>query len=298
MKTLKSVVWLSLLISILALFATSFGIFTLDNGGTSSFTTIHGETIEIYGKGLYRNDSLLIGAGNRGVDVVTLALGIPLLLISIYLYIRKSLRGGILLLGVLAYFLYVYATLAFGTSYNNFFLIYVSIFSACFYTIILLFTSIDIKELAQSICDSLPRKGIAVLMFAVALLTFAVWIESPITSLITGKNPEVLGNSTTLVTHAFDLAIIVPALFLSAILIVRRAAIGYLIAFPLLFITAMLAPSVISMTMFQLSAGVLLTTEEIAGFVAGFAVLGFFAIWAIVVFLRKLPKSFSDVTNI
>lgn len=289
MKTLKPVVWLSILIVILSLITASVGLFWQEDSNPFIFTSVRGDTVEIYGQGLYRYDSCLIGAGNRGVDALILFLGIPLLVVSVLLYCHGSLKGGLLLIGVLSYFLYVYATLALGASYNDLFLVYVTLFSASFYAILLLFKSVDIQALSSYFLTRLLGKSIVVLLFFTGLLTLVVWLESPVRSLVQGQPPELLGNSTTLVTHALDLAIIVPALFLSGVLILRQEPIGYLIAFPLLFIIAMLGPGVIAMTASQLLAGISFSTSEIVGFIAGFIILGLSAIWFIIVFLRNLP---------
>ena len=78
MKTSNIVIWLSLLIAGLALIAATVGVFWQTDGNSFSFTTLRGQTVQIYGRGLYRYDTVFTGAGFRGTDVVTLLLGIPL----------------------------------------------------------------------------------------------------------------------------------------------------------------------------------------------------------------------------
>jgi hypothetical protein len=51
MKTQKAVVWLSSLIVVLALVAAGIGLFWQDGGHTFLFTTLHGQTVQIYGQG-------------------------------------------------------------------------------------------------------------------------------------------------------------------------------------------------------------------------------------------------------
>ena len=84
----------------------------------------------IHGEGLYRYDSLFTGAGNRGVDAVTLLLGVPLLLLALDRYRRGSARGALLLLACLGYFAYVFTSMAFGVAWNELFLVYVALLSA------------------------------------------------------------------------------------------------------------------------------------------------------------------------
>ena len=76
------------------------------------------------------------------------------------------------------------------------------------FALLLLFKSVDIQALSSYFLTRLPRKSIVVLLFFTGLLTLVVWLESPVSSLVQGQPPELLGNSTALVTHALDLAII------------------------------------------------------------------------------------------
>ena len=125
MKSSRIVICLSWLIAVLAFVAAGIGLFYQDGGNSFSFTTLHGQSVQIYGQGLYRYDIPIIAVGYRAADAVTLVLALPLLIISLLLYRRGQFRGGLLLTGVLAYFLYTYGSMAFGAAYNPLFLVYV-----------------------------------------------------------------------------------------------------------------------------------------------------------------------------
>src|SRR4249920_141070 len=98
MTTKSSPVVLTLVavIAILAAVATGTSLL-LDTATTGpvSATSVEDAAMRMYGHGIYQYDSLLVGAGFKGVDIVTTFLGIPLLLISTVLYRRGSLRGGL-----------------------------------------------------------------------------------------------------------------------------------------------------------------------------------------------------------
>lgn len=277
------------LIVLLALVAAGTGLLFHDGGAPYGFTTLRGETAMIYGQGLYRYDSLMAGSGQRGVDLLTLLVGVPLLVVATLRYRRRSARGGLLLSGALVYFLYVYATLSFGTAFNALFLVYVALFSASFYALILLVASADIPRFTSHLADGLPHRRIGVFLIASGLLTLVIWLEAPLTSFLTGRPPVLLGHATTLVTHGLDLAIIVPAAFTAGTLVLRRDPRGYLIAVPLLILIAMLVPAIIAMTVSQLQAGVVFTTAEWVGPISGFLVLGGLGIWITAGVLRRLP---------
>jgi hypothetical protein len=289
MRTSNAVVGLSALIAVLALVAAGIGLFYGDGGSPFTFTSLRGQPVEIYGQGLYRYDTLFQGAGNKGTDMVTLFLGIPLLVLSVLLYRRGSLRGGLLLMGALTWFLYTYASYALGpVAYNDLFLLYVALFSASLFALVLTFRSFDVRALPARFSARLPRRGLAIFMFVSAFVTLVVWLVAPTTALLQGEPPERLDTYTTLFTNALDLAIIVPIVFLAGVLILRRDPLGYVIAFPLLVLEAFLAPMIAAQTVSQLRARVTFPPGQIVGPIGGFATIAVVAIWVIVILLRNV----------
>ncbi|MDP8948067.1 MAG: hypothetical protein M3N09_08220 [Actinomycetota bacterium] len=291
MKTSNVVVLLSALIAVLALVAAGAGLFWQGGDGPYSFTTLRGQTAEIYGQGLYRYDTLFSGAGYKGQDAVVLFLGIPLLVVSTLIYRRGSLRGGLLLVGTLAYFLYTYASMALGATYNELFLLYVALFSISLYAFVLAFTAIDLRTLGSRFSARMPRLGPAIFMLASGLVTLVVWGGPIVSALIGGEPPERLDTYTTKFTEALDLATITPATFLAGVLILRREPLGYLIALSLLVLEAMLAPLIVTQTVFQVSAGVTYPLGQIVGPITGFVSLAVVAIWITVAILRNISDS-------
>lgn len=128
-------------------------------------------------------------------------------------------------------------------------------------------------------------------MIFAGLVTGFVWMSEPASDLLGGEAPSRLDASTTLVTAALDLAIIVPLSLLAGVLIRRQAPLGYLIAFPLLGIITLLGPTFIAQTISQLDAGVEFTTAEIVGPLAGFGTTALLATWVVVRLLQWLPDS-------
>lgn len=275
-------------IAALAIVATLAGLFYDTSGESYEIVTDRGATVEIDGAGLYRHDSILRAGANRGSDVLTLTVGIPLLLGTMLLHQRGSIRGTLALLGSLAYVLYVYATLSLGTAYNTLFLLYVALFGASLAAFIVTFASIDQDDLAARVKTTMRPRIPGVFMIASGVVTLGVWLVDPVAALVSGTDPELLEHSTTLTTHALDLAIIVPAAIAAGWLILRGQVIGYLMAMSLLVIYVMLAPMISLQTVFQLAAGVTFGTAEIVGPIGGFVVLSLLASWVILTILRNI----------
>ena len=95
------VVALGYAIALLAAVAGALGLFTTGGHGSAVVTSLRGQPTDLYGLGVYRSDSVLIGVGNRGTDAVTLFLEVPALVTALRLYRRRSLRGTIALVGIL-----------------------------------------------------------------------------------------------------------------------------------------------------------------------------------------------------
>jgi len=267
-----------------ALIASVVGLFSRSSGTPYSTTTLRGQTAQIYGQGLYRFDTVFFGAGFKGQDAVILFLGVPLLIIALLWYSRGSTAGHLLLLGVLAYFLYVYASMAVGAAYNSLFLIYVAAFAASLYGFVLSFSTFDIQSLAG--LSSPPRAPLAAFMIFAGVVTLGVWGAPLVTALLSRSAPDRIDTYTTMVTYAIDLAVITPATFLCAALVFRGDPLGYFIAVPLLTLIILLAPQIVLSTVFQRAAGVPFSVGEMIGPIAGFVILGAVAAGLLVPLLR------------
>jgi hypothetical protein len=291
MRPSPTILLLSLLILVLTAIASGAGLFWTGGPSPFPFTTLRGETAQIYGQGLYHYDTVFAAAGYKGVDATLLAFGLPALIVCALLYRRGSLRGGLLLSGVFGYFLYVYISYAFGAAFNPLFLVYVALYSASFFALVLTITSIDLRSLPPQVLASLPRLGPGLFMLAGGLVTSFVWLSPLISAMLQGRPPDLLDSYTTKVTDAFDLGLITPATLLAGLLILKRNPLGYRLAFPLLGIILLLVPQIVLGTLFQLAAGVAFSPGEIIGPISGFLVLGLLAIWVTVAILRQLPAS-------
>jgi hypothetical protein len=289
MKPSRTVVWLSWLIAALALVAASMGLVYQNGGSAFAITTLRGETVEMYGQGLYRYETLRDGSGFRGVDLFLIVVAIPLLLWFTFLYRRGSLKGGLLLAGTLAYFLYNATSQTFGYAYNSLFLVYLAEFSASLFACVLAFTSFDAQALAGQLTDHLPRRAVAGFLFVVGGSLLTVWLGLDILPAISaGKAPALTGH-TTLPTHALDMGVIAPVAVVAGALVLRRAPLGYLLATTLLVMSAILGAGIAALSAAQLMAGAL-SPAETAMFVVPFVLLAAVGSWLTIVVLR----SFAD----
>lgn len=291
MKLKSSLNWLIPLIVILTLVVAGVGLFWMDGGTAHPFTTVHGETVQIYGQGLYSHDTVFSASTTRGTDMVTLFVCLPLLVVSFVLYRRGSLRGGLMLAGVLAYFLYYGASLGLDKAYNSLFLVYIALFSACFYAFVIAFTAIDLQVLSSRISDQLPVRGMAVFMFIVGVGLAFIWLSDVVTALLNDSIPAAIGASTTAVTYTIDVGIIAVACILAGVQVLRRTSLGYLLFAILNVMLAMVGAMVIGQTIMELAAGIELTPGELIGKSASFVIMAGVAIWLTNILFQKISET-------
>lgn len=263
MKFNKIITLLVLCIIALSLVASVYGIFSNQGQGQYEFKSIQGETVSIYGKGLYKNDSISIVAQGKAQDIVTLILGIPLLTISLYLTRKGLLKGRLLLTGTLGYFLYTYMSYTFLWMYNSLFLMYVMLMSASFFAFILSIMSIDIKKLSLAFNEKLSVKFVGWFQIFLAVFIGLLWLGKIVSSLVSGTMPTGLEHYTTLVIQGMDLGFIVPTAVLSGILIIKRNYYGYLLSSVIIFKGITMATALTAMVIGQAIAGVQMSIVEI-----------------------------------
>lgn len=279
------------LIVVLAAIAAGVGVFYQDGGTAFPFTTLRGETVQIYGQGLYHYDTPLIAIGYRVIDAVILGLCIPALLISIRLYRRNSLRGGFLLAGTLAYFLYYYGSMALGAAYNNLFLVYIALMSLSLFSFVLALTCFDMQKLPSQFTGHFPRRGIGIYLVVSGLVVMLVWIGlSIVPALLAGAAPVEIGSYTTSITDVVDIGIIAPAFMLAGVLFLRRAPFGYLLAGVMLVLTVLLGTSLLAAGIAQMLAG-LMSIGQFIGFTVSFAILTLCGIVFTVLLFRSIVGS-------
>lgn len=280
--------WLASAVAALAAIASAEGLFRREGGGRVAVTSIRGEAVELYGVGPYRVDTVLLAEGSRGTDIVTLALAIPLLLAASAAYRRGSLRGTLLLAGALTYFLYVYASRSLYNAYNYLFLVYIAAFSASLFGLVALVSTADRTGVAARLSAGRPRRGLSAFLAICGAVTSVVWLLPLLASTARGEPPKLLDTYATSVTDVLDLGVLVPTLFVTAVLVRQRRALGYLLAAALIVLLVLIAATIVAGTALQLAAGVTFDPGEVVGPISGFVVLGAIGIVLLLRLLRDV----------
>ncbi|HCW72601.1 MAG TPA: hypothetical protein DHM90_01105, partial [Clostridiaceae bacterium] len=126
--------FLSYLVVVLTFIATLVGIFYAFGGERFIVENIYGESIELYGDGIYQYNSVLKAMGNKGTDMVML---IVAFLFALFTVLReKSSLYRLLQIGTLTALFYYSSCLVFGVTFNSLFPVYVMLFSSSLFLLI------------------------------------------------------------------------------------------------------------------------------------------------------------------
>jgi len=193
-----------------------------------------------------------------GQDIVNLFIISPLLLISSILYYKGNRKCMFIWGGLLVYIFYAYVIYCFALPFNSLFLVYCAVLGFSFYSLTyFLLTNINepIKEWYK---NNVPIKTVSRFFIIIAFLFYFVWLKEIIPSLITGETTQsVIENGfLTNPIHVLDIAFFLPALLITAILLLKDNKYGLLLAPILLAFTIFMALAIIGMVFVMVLSGI------------------------------------------
>lgn len=224
------------LIAIVAVVATSFGILSESGPGTYTHESIRGETVKIYGKGIYQHMSAELAPQGIAQDYVTLFLGVPMLLFSLFWARKGSIKGRYLLAGTLGYFLVTYLFYLVMGMYNMLFLGYAFLLGTSFFALSLVMISLNPIKLDKYFSRTTPTTLTGGFLIFNSIVIGLLWLSIVIPPLIDGSIiPPEVEHYTTLIVQGLDLALLLPLSFVSGYLLIKQKLFGYLLA-PIYFV--------------------------------------------------------------
>ncbi|RYZ47525.1 MAG: hypothetical protein EOP49_21110 [Sphingobacteriales bacterium] len=228
MKHSRTLTMIVVLIAMAAVVCACGGIFSEGGPGPYDHRSIHGQEVHIWGRGLYRDMSAEVAPQGVAQDYVTLFIVLPALLLSLYHARKGSVRAATVLTGILGYFMVTYIFYLAMGMYNAFFLLYVLLAGLGFYGFILAFMNVRKPGGPDSITSI--RFGAWLLIIESSVIAL-LWLSVVVPPLLDGTViPAQVEHYTTLIVQGFDLAILLPAAFLSGVLLLRKNPWGMLLA--------------------------------------------------------------------
>jgi len=205
---------------------------------------------DLYDEGGWAREAL------RGGDLVTLLLAAPLLLVALVLATRGSQRARAVWIGMLVYAVYNGAFYAFGTTFNDAFLLHIAILSTSIFALACAIVSTDLVAVAATFTRVRGARWVGMFLAVVGTMQGVLWLFVLARNVATGEliaEVPVAGQHLVL---ALDLAFLVPSLVLSGVLLFRRLPLGYLLGTAMAVMGAVYQINMLAAGVFQDRAGV------------------------------------------
>lgn len=244
------------LIATLSVISSLVGLLYQYESDLDTITSVNGQIVSLYQTGLYYRDSVSVASQGIASDLITLIIGVPALLLSLFAYNKDSLKGKILLTGMVGYFLYTYVSYVFLWNYNFMFLVYVMLMSLSLFTFIYLMTQYDYASFKNHFSDKTPLKLIGIYQIVIGVFVMLMWLGTILSGLVNNQTPEIVEHYTTLVIQALDLGIVVPAAIMSGVLLLKKENLGFVMSSVIVVKGTMMVIAILAMIINQMISGI------------------------------------------
>lgn len=176
------------------------------------------------------NGTAVMNGSARGTALGALFVAVPSLIVSMILVSRGDVRPVISWLGAVAFLQYNSVLFLLGTPFNSLFLLYTAMFALAFWTLVLLLRAIEVETFAARFAARVPSRALAIYVGAIAVLNAAAWLATIIPALFR-RSPTFLAGTglTTNPIYVQDLSFWIPLMAVTAVLLWRRQAWGYVL---------------------------------------------------------------------
>jgi hypothetical protein len=208
-------------------------------------------------RGFYHLESVNWQAQSIGQDIMDLFLVIPVLLISAALAYAGSRAAKFTWAGTLLYLVYTFAIYCFDVHFNSLFYFYCLCLGLSFYSLLYFLHSEVLSPDNEIHQLSSTTRTIGVYFIATSIVFNALWLSDVITAILYDTLPKGLIDTglPTNPVQVMDLAIILPALAGTGILLLRENRIGFLLAPALLVFTLLMNLTIAGLNIVMLSRG-------------------------------------------
>ena len=233
----------------------------------------------------YVHDSTSMGAQGMGQDVFDLLVVVPLLLISLVFSCRGNRAAFLVLAGTVFYVLYSYVVYAFGVHFNSLFLVYCAVFGTSFYLFLLCIIELNSLQVHSWFSDNSPNRATGIFFIIIAVLFYLLWLKDVVPAILSNSVPATVTDNDLLVNpvHVLDIAVVLPGLVVTAILLFKKHPLGYIFAPIYLVFTFLLALALIAMVV----------ALELRGISEDISIAGIFVVLAVIsaVFLYQFLRN-------
>ena len=234
----------------------------------------------------YARDDISMATQGIGQDLVDLFLVVPLLMIILAMAVKNNRTALLIYNGLLFYVLYSFFIYAFGVHFNQMFLLYCAVLGLSLYSFILVTCEMNRMDVVSWFSGKVPTQLTASFFILIALMFYLLWFKDVVPAIVNDTVPKTVSDYNLLVNpvHVLDIAIALPALLITGVLLFRKHRLAYILTPVFLVFIIILAIALIGMVLMLKAEGISDDTS-IAWIFTGLAVISIIVLW---MFLQKM----------
>lgn len=176
-----------------------------------------------------------------GQDISNLFLVVPALILSAFLASRGIRSARIIWIGTMITNIYSYVIYCFSVHFNFLFHVYCIILGLSLYSVIYFFFHYMKEDYKSWYTEKVPVKATGIFLLVIAGIFLLLWLSQSLPAAIAGTVPETIikDGLFTNPVHALDYSFYLPLMFISAVMLLKRKPLGYLLA-PMMIVFAII----------------------------------------------------------
>jgi hypothetical protein len=274
--------YLSLVVILMLCVCSLAGIFSLDFTNSFDITNQYGDTVTIFGSGIYSGDTYFKAPIFIGTDFCILFVVVPLFIIA---YIKKKKHNSnsdkLNLMALHAVAFYYAMSMAFGAKYNQLHLVYIILFASSLFGMFQTKREIELEKIHTPL-----TKGLKLFLIVTEIVLIVAWLPDITIALINGKPIPLIGVYTTEITYVLDMGLVAPLCFICISMLKKQEGLGVIILAAILKLCLIVGIMIIPQSICQYLSGIEVPLVSLITKAASFVVLGGFAFY----FEQKLYK--------
>lgn len=236
---------------------------------------------------LYHQETLNWQIQSRGQDIIDLFLIAPILLLSTYMSIRSNKWWISIWAATIVYLIYSFLIFCFSVHFNFLFPVYCLILGLSFYSILYYIIILRKLTLPERFAASPITVAIGIYLIFISVMFYGLWLSEILPFVIKGETPTSLietGLQTNPV-HVIDLSVILPGVFITGVMLLKKNYLGLQLAAILLIFFIIMNITIASLHIMLREQG-LVTSISIAWGMIALAILSLFFF---ILLVRKYP---------
>lgn len=239
---------------------------------------------------LYSAETKNWQAQSIGQDMVDLFLILPCLVVSALLSLRNNRTATRIWAGVVLYLTYTFVLYCFDVHFNKLFILYCLCLGLAFYAFLYFLVTQYREHEGLFYSKSTASRTVGMYFIAITLIFYFLWLSEIIPSVMHNTIPKSVVDAGLFTNgvQVLDLAILLPAIFISGVLLLRGAQFGYIMA-PVLLTFFILMDITIGIL------AVIMKLRDVESNLSITMIMGVFALISFVLLIWFL-KTFKSVT--